>query len=344
MKLKTLCSMAICAALLLCSAAPTLATSTVPRPDFSKNYYVKLPYDMREMPVRAILETLGAEVAWDAARSVAILRYEDNAFRLDYQKGTMFDEATSQELRMPSAGAGAYHSQLVNGRLVMDPVTMRELIDRLGIGVTILETYVVVEGAFLFQDPQDTIPVTIGIHTDHGDYTYTITTQIRALANYYFYTVTLFEEARTLQPRELTLLVNGKNITENNYVMSGGYIYFQNSLTAYLPVRAVLEELGVEVTWDAASGLTLLKFEGKTYILDAKKVSLVDAETSMELLVLSKADIALYHSRLVDNRIVMDSLTLQEVINQLGINATISQNAEAISIDTTLTANSETQE
>ena len=149
---------------------------------------------------------------------------------------------------------------------------------------------------------------------------------------YVDYSIDVLDQRYTLE--EATLMVNGKDITEGNYVMFARTVqYLPDYKAAYLPVRAVLEALGVEVTWDAARNVTLLTFADKKYLLDYKNISLIDEATSQELLVFPDGSYDTYHARCVDNRIIMDHPTLQAVIDRLGIEATITLDRETLSVD-----------
>ena len=72
---------------------------------------------------------------------------------------------------------------------------------------------------------------------------------------------------------DIRLIVNGKDITEGNYVdivvdETGKFLYTE------MPFVAVMEELGAEFEWTSDTTANMM-FDGKTYILDIANFTLL---------------------------------------------------------------------
>ena len=106
--------------------------------------------------------------------------------------------------------------------------------------------------------------------------------------------------------RDGKLFVNGTNITEGNYVK----IHYSG---AYLPFRAIMENLGVKVEWDAERNVALLFYNDKAYVFNPNEFSLIEEGTTTNMLITPPGGVY-YYCNIIDDRIVMNNNAMQSII------------------------------
>lgn len=111
----------------------------------------------------------------------------------------------------------------------------------------------------------DPIPMSVWCETDKGIYFITIVFNLDSREyDYYLYSADeYYEKYRT---RSGKLLVNGVDVTEDNYVRFEGSVFFA-------PFRTIMERLGYDVIWDEEYGVALFYVNNNQYALNPLKFS-----------------------------------------------------------------------
>lgn len=118
---------------------------------------------------------------------------------------------------------------------------------------------------------------------------------------------------------ECRLIVKGEDITAENYVkLNYDYRY------AELPLIAIVRALGAEVEWQNKV-TAIIKFEGKDYILDTTKGTLIEVGGSFNMLAVSPGSRHGTHYQVIENEFVIDSDSAKLLINNI-MGATIKIN------------------
>ena len=168
------------------------------------------------------------------------------------------------------------------------------------------------------------IPITLWVQTTGANYLITVEGDIdNPHSTDFIYTIYTNEEYFDKYGlKDGVLKVNDEDITKGNYVK------FKNT-GAYIPLRAVMESLGAKVDWDAERGVVLLICKGTNYVLDPRKPSLVTDLVSYDLLMPPPG--SSYFSQIVNDRVIMDNYTMQEVVKLMG--ATIELDFERLIVN-----------
>ncbi len=99
------------------------------------------------------------------------------------------------------------------------------------------------------------------------------------------------------------LVVNGKDITSENYVM-----LTQDDV--YLPFTAILEALGAELLWQSDT-TAKISFDGKKYLLTTTDCSLIEEGGDFNFLLIPPGGIHRYWT--IENEFIVDDTMMQSV-------------------------------
>jgi len=170
------------------------------------------------------------------------------------------------------------------------------------------------------------IPITIWIETDIGNYFITIEVDLNNLYGDYIYSVyTHNEYYEKFRLKEGTLIINGKDVTEGNYVK------FENK-SVYLPFYTVMENLGAEVDWDEKNKTYLFSCNGKDYVLDTNnEFSLTEVGEKNNILLPPPG--GSYFCQYIDGVLIMDNYTMQVIVNLMDAVININYNELIVNID-----------
>lgn len=160
------------------------------------------------------------------------------------------------------------------------------------------------------------IPVTIWLQVNQENFFITIDEKFEDYSNnpntneYVYRLYTYLEYRNKFGIKDGKLKVNDKDITEGNYVKFQYY-------GVYIPFRAIMENLGAKVDWDADRNVVLLTCNDKEYILETNNVfSLVEVGESWNILTPPPG--GSYCFEMIDDRINMDDFTMQAVVGLMG--------------------------
>ena len=123
------------------------------------------------------------------------------------------------------------------------------------------------------------------------------------------------------------LVVRGKDITTGNYVqLNTEYRY------AELPFTAVMEGLGANVTWESDT-IATIAIEGRNYILDMAKGTLVEEGGTFNIFVVSPGSRHSTSYQVIGNEFVIDSDSVTMLLNgRIGVRVIIDFEKELVEI------------
>ena len=167
------------------------------------------------------------------------------------------------------------------------------------------------------------IPVTIWLRTNQENYFITINRNEEFYDgnddNPYTYKLySYFDYCDKYGVKDGKLLINGEDITQGNYVKI--YTY-----GAYLPLRAVMEKLGVKVDWDTEKNVARLTINGEDFILNPAELSFVPAQDpdpsgkyifDMRILPPGSGS-SPYECFFIDDRIIMNDSAMRLILTYL---------------------------
>ena len=110
------------------------------------------------------------------------------------------------------------------------------------------------------------------------------------------------------------LKINGKDITDENYIK------FQHR-TIWLPLRAVLEDLGVKVEWNAERNDVLLTFTTGEYILNLNDFTLHKVGSEISNLIFTPPG-GYYRAMIIDGRTIVNDGLITEFLMIAGAEIT----------------------
>ena len=153
------------------------------------------------------------------------------------------------------------------------------------------------------------IPAIAWVQTDIEDYFIKIETDKTILRNPdYIYTPCTYEELyNQLKFKDVELIINDVDSTADNYVK----IQYKG---AYLPLRAILEGIGVKVDWDGEKEEVTMSHMDEVYVLKLKVKDLSDNYSPQIYEGDRNITIGVYSLfggyQIIDGRIVFDSATM----------------------------------
>ena len=142
--------------------------------------------------------------------------------------------------------------------------------------------------------------------------------------------VKIITEEDDIMPNNCRLIVNGTDISADNYV----YLHDKTSnyRVAELPLTAVMQALGATVEWENQNS-SIITFNNDVYILDTTKSSLVRQGTEENMIA---AAYGLPHDpyyKLIDDEFIVDSDTIQWLIQNMGATIKIDYDTHIIYIE-----------
>lgn len=175
------------------------------------------------------------------------------------------------------------------------------------------------------------MPVTIWLMTDHEDYFITVDERFddyfnrvdRSAYVYRFYSYSDYYDK--FRVKNGKLFINGKDATEGNYVK----VHYSG---AYLPLRTVIEHLGAAIEWDTERNVAVIFYNNKTYVFDPYKFSLIDTMTETNILIMPPGGVY-YYCKIIDNRIIMNNYSIQDIISLMGADAKINVDYDNLKIE-----------
>ncbi len=126
--------------------------------------------------------------------------------------------------------------------------------------------------------------------------------------------------------KEGILIVNGKNVTTNNFVKI-------NYSGTYISLRGVIESLGQKIEWDDANCVARLMCNGKTYILDCQnKLSLVEEGTSNNILILPPGGIY-YYCSIINGQTIINENAMRMLLRLMDATINVDYNNLIVNIN-----------
>ena len=156
------------------------------------------------------------------------------------------------------------------------------------------------------------MPVTIWLKTDNSNYFITVDERYDDVigedgSKYVYRLYTYPDYCGKFGDKDGKLIVNGKDITDGNYVKV-------NYSGAYIPLRPVMENLGAVLEWNAETNSVLIFCNGKKYVFDIDNHSLYEAGTSNNMLIPPPGGGEIGYCKITDGRTIMNDYTLRVFI------------------------------
>lgn len=126
--------------------------------------------------------------------------------------------------------------------------------------------------------------------------------------------------------KNATLIVNGKNITENHYVKF-------NSETDYadISLTAIIEELGGKIIWINSESVDV-HLKGKHYIMGARYGDFCEVKSEINLFA-DEDGTSHANPQIINNEFVMDNHSIENLMKNLGYNMTVDFQTKTITIE-----------
>ena len=121
-----------------------------------------------------------------------------------------------------------------------------------------------------------------------------------------------------MHSKNATLNINGVLLTSDKIKLS--------SKCAEIPLVETLVCCGFSAQWES-DGFALLTYGDKTVSLSLSEKTLIDLDTGDNLLIMAPGS-KFFCCNTVDNDIVIDTVTFENALRFLGLNATLSVNDE----------------
>ena len=124
-------------------------------------------------------------------------------------------------------------------------------------------------------------------------------------------TVAASTPTQTTTTEKYTLVVQGQDITQGNYVN-----FCENPKYVALPFTAVMKALGAKIQ-QKSENIIELNFNSETFVLDTKAVTLVKAESSTNFIIPAPGSKVYY--KIVENEFVIDDITFDTIAMMMGV-------------------------
>lgn len=124
-------------------------------------------------------------------------------------------------------------------------------------------------------------------------------------------TVAASTPTQTTTTEKYTLVVQGQDITQGNYVH-----FCENPKYVALPFTAVMKALGAKIQ-QKSENIIELNFNSETFVLDTKAVTLVKAESSTNFIIPAPGSKVYY--QIVENEFVIDDITFNTIAMMIGV-------------------------
>jgi len=184
-----------------------------------------------------------------------------------------------------------------------------------------------VESAIIFE--MQRMPVTIWAKMEQEDFFITVNEKFDDYSHsnpseYVYRLYSYLDYYDKFGIKDGKLFINGKDITEGNYVK----VHYSG---AYIPFRAIMENLGAKIDWDTENNEALLNCNGKGYILETETFSLVEVGTSVNILILPPG--GYYYCQIINDRIIMNDQAMQTIIRLMEAKINVNYDELAININ-----------
>lgn len=125
------------------------------------------------------------------------------------------------------------------------------------------------------------------------------------------------------------LIVKGKEIAVANHIKLNYEHHY-----AELPLTAIMKELGAKVEWQSKT-TAKITFDGKYYLLDTTKGSLIEIGNTLNILVVAPGSKHGVFYRVVDNEFIIDSDSAKLLlINIMGAKISVDYDHRIVNINT----------